>query len=97
MGSGRMFFKPNRPPTGPQRLPKSLPKRSPSRIKINKMNNRKIYIDFDALERRCSVILQAKMNYFLNGVEDESVIDEKMQILQKHCKNHRILMILKVP
>ena len=96
MGSGRVFFKPNRTPTGPQRLPKRLPKRSPSRIKTNKMNNRKIYIDFDALEGRFSVILEAKMNCFLNRIEDESVINEKMLILQKHCKNHRILMILKV-
>ena len=66
MGSGRVFFKPNWPPTGPQRPPKRLPKRSPSRIKINKMINRKIYIDFDALEERFSVILEAKMKYFLN-------------------------------
>ena len=96
MGSGRVFFKPSRPLAEPQRLPKRLPKRSPSRIKTNKINNSKIYIDFDALETRFSVILEAKINYFLNRIEDESVINEKMQILQKHCKNHRILMILKV-
>ena len=66
MGSGRVFFKPNWPPTGPQRPPKRLPKRSPSRIKINKMINRKIYIAFDALEERFSLILEAKMKYFLN-------------------------------